>query len=131
MSPSDGTASVNLSSRQEPDLTLDRAFRHDPRNTLDDIAAGWLWSEEVGGIVGYVVFCAVLQCPVYGSIPCSLPFVIGGPFTEGAGDPVGWLIGDGREFVAVPVADFEFKVQVFDDRFFWNVVRLRQSLPCA
>ena len=73
------------------------------------------------------MFGAISEYPVNGSVLCSLSFVIGGSFTERVGDPVGWLIGNGRELVAVPVTDLEFEIQVFDDRSLWDVVRPRRQ----
>ena len=106
MSATDGAASMILFHCQEPEIVLNSTTGCDPCDALEDIAAGWLWSEEVGGIVGYAVVGAVAECPVNGRIPGGSALRISGSFTEGVGDPLGWLVGDRREPVAVPVTDF-------------------------
>jgi hypothetical protein len=129
VSAADGAAAVFLSRRQEPEIALGSASGRDPCHSLDDVAAGWLWSEEVGGIFGYAVVGAVAECPFDDSIPGSATVVITGSFTEGVGDPVGWLIGDGRELVAVPVADLAFQISEFDEGFLRNIIRPRRQSP--
>lgn len=76
-----------------------------PLRALDDVATGGWWSEEVGGIFAYAVVGAVPECPTDYGVPSGSAFVIGGPFSEGDRNPFGWLVGDGRELVAVSSVD--------------------------
>lgn len=89
----------------------------DPCDALVDVTAGRWRSEKVGGITGYAVFGAVAECPVDNNVPGSSAVVIGRSLSEGVGGPFRWLVGDGRDLVAMPVTDLALEVYVFYEGF--------------
>jgi hypothetical protein len=117
MSAADCAASLIQWRHQASKITFNSASGCDPCSALVDVTACRLRSEKVGSIVGYAVAGAISECPVDNSVPSSSAVRVGGSFSEGVGDPFGWLVGNGRESVLVSVLHFSASVHVFDDEF--------------
>ena len=103
--------------REASEIVLEGAAGCDPCDALGEVAAGWLRSEKVGSFVGYLVVGAVADRSVDGSVPGCATVGFGGSFSEGVGDPFGWLVGDGGESVAVSVVGFVVQVHVLNEQF--------------
>ena len=113
----DGTEPPIFRRPQASYVVLSSASGCDPCDALVDVAAGRFRSEEAGCVVGYLVFGAVAECSVHGSVPGCATVGLGGPFTERIGDPFGWLVSDGCESVSVSVVGFVVQVQVLNEQF--------------
>jgi hypothetical protein len=114
-SATDGGEPPILWRRQAPKIVLDRATGCDPCDALGDVAAGWLRSEKLGSLVGYLMLGAVAQGAVDDRVPSYATVGFGGSLSEGVGNPFGWLVGDGGESVAMSVVGFAVQVQVVDE----------------
>ena len=109
-SATDGRELLSVWRGQASEIALNCAAGCDPCDALVDVAAGWRRSEEVGFFVGYPPGGSVAERSIDSGIPSNATIMFGGSFSEGVGDPFGWLVGDGCEPVAVSVVGFIVQV---------------------